>query len=74
VLGTSVPYLDIIHRTFPIKAQPEAHLAWPILNAASLLSVLAAAPIVKEKARAEEILPVVLLATLVLARVLFPGA
>lgn len=58
---------------FLTLAQPEAHLAWPVLNAASLLSVLAAAPILKEKARAEEILPVILLAALVVARVLFLG-
>jgi hypothetical protein len=71
VLGTSVPYLEIINRIFPIEGWSQARAC---LNAASLLSALAAAPILKEKARAEEILPVVLLAALVIARVLFAGA
>ena len=59
---------------FLTLSQPEAHLAWPILNSAALLSTLAAGPILKEKARAEEIVPIVLLGALAIARVVFGGA
>jgi hypothetical protein len=51
-------------------SQPESHLAWPILNATSLVSALAAAPLLKEKAKEEEILSIALLTGLVILRML----
>ena len=43
-------------------------------EAVAIVLALVAAPILKEKARAEELLPVVLLAALVIARVVFAGS
>jgi hypothetical protein len=59
---------------FLTLSQPEAHLAWPILNSAALLSALAAGPVLKEKARVEEIVPVVVLGALAVVRVLLARA
>lgn len=48
--------------------QPDAHLAWPVLNSTSLLSALAAAWLLKERLAARELVSLVLLTAVVLVR------